>query len=704
VTRTGPPAAVTAPDGTPRRRAWARALASRPVAKVIGAGRLALMAVTAVVATLVAVLVIGPWGWTSGIAVSHGAPITGPVPQPSAEPGVLYTSPDGSLSIPDPTLDGDDHTIRFDVTAEVGADHSVTVTEDIAESFAAYRHGIERDVPLRDAAGEHAMRSLVVSADAGTPDNVSVLEGTGFDGVTVRIGDPDRTITGVHRYRLTYVLENVVSDPHSAAAPTAEVLHATPGGPTTRQTVPPATPVDRVALDAFSAWRQPVYGTTYVVKGPQGVVGGLCTQGSEFYRVDCASTTLAADGATFSSAAPVQAYNDVTIQVDWPKGTFGPAVVDGPERGTWPVRLLAMGLSLVGVVVVAIAAFGRRRQLWSRTRRGVVATFGGAPDAVPSELVPASPRVDAPIEFVPPMGLRPAELLRLEEGNAADPARLFAATVIDLAASGELELVAARDDDDWVARRRPGGSDRQLRRYEDRLLVAMFPEGVSEVRFGDRTKEMGESRDRILEQLDDDMKDGKLLARRLGSTPSGCTSRVLGAAGLFVATVAVAGFGAFFLRPLPWAVAMLVAGGVVALAVALYGLRRVRRAGRDLTTTGLGAAYRAEGFRRFFDESEEMHARAAADAGLMRQYLGYAVAFDAVDRWVGAFAAPDLTWMGTTDVALVNGWVYGSAMRQASTPPAPVRTGSSSSTGGFGGGFGGGGFGGGSGGGGGGSW
>jgi hypothetical protein len=353
VTRTGPPAAVTAPDGTPRRRAWARALASRPVAKVIGAGRLALMAVTAVVATLVAVLVIGPWGWTSGIAVSHGAPITGPVPQPSAEPGVLYTSPDGSLSIPDPTLDGDDHTIRFDVTAEVGADHSVTVTEDIAESFAAYRHGIERDIPLRDAAGEHAMRSLVVSADAGTPDNVSVLEGTGFDGVTVRIGDPDRTITGVHRYRLTYVLENVVSDPHSAAAPTAEVLHATPGGPTTRQTVPPATPVDRVALDAFSAWRQPVYGTTYVVKGPQGVVGGLCTQGSEFYRVDCASTTLAADGATFSSAAPVQAYNDVTIQVDWPKGTFGPAVVDGPERGTWPVRLLAMGLSLVGVVVVA---------------------------------------------------------------------------------------------------------------------------------------------------------------------------------------------------------------------------------------------------------------------------------------------------------------------------------------------------------------
>ena len=122
----------------------------------------------------------------------------------------------------------------------------------------------------------------------------------------------------------------------------------------------------------------------------------------------------------------MQAYNDVTVQVDWPKGTFGPAVVDGPERGTWPVRLMALGLSLVGVVVVAVAALGRRRLLWSRTRQGVVATFGGAPDATPSELVPSSPRVDAPIEFVPPMNLRPAELLRLEKGAAADPARLIA--------------------------------------------------------------------------------------------------------------------------------------------------------------------------------------------------------------------------------------------------------------------------------------
>ncbi|HEY6532776.1 MAG TPA: hypothetical protein VIY72_10745, partial [Acidimicrobiales bacterium] len=284
--------------------------------------------------------------------------------------------------------------------------------------------------------------------------------------------------------------------------------------------------------------------------------------------------------------------------------------------------------------------------------------------------------------------------------------RLLAATVIDLAARGEIDLVAAPDDADWLARRRPGGSAIPLRSFEERLLSALFPDGVDEVRFGDRAPEMGPSRNRILEQLDDDLKGAGLLRRRLGTEPSGCVAGVMEAGVLLVTGVAVFGIGLALLlkSALSWPTAMLVTGAAVGVAVALWGLWRVRRVGAELTTKGLGAVYRTEGFRRFFDESEAMHARAAADAGLLRQYLGYAVAFDAVDRWVEAFDAPDLTWLGATDVGVFSGFVYGSMMTRAATPPASVSTGSgSSSSGGFGGGFGGGG-GGGSGGGGGGSW
>jgi hypothetical protein len=684
------------------------------VAKVIGVWRLLGMALTAVVASSVAVLLIGPWGWTDGVEVRTGPTITGPVPEPSVEPGVLYASPDGSIRIPDPTVVGDDHTVRFDVTAVAQPDHSVRVTEDITQSFATSRHGIEREIPMTDDNGEHAMRWIEVSTDAGTPGDVALSDSSidGRDAVTVRIGDADTTIRGVHRYRLTYVLENVVSDP--AKAPTAttvdpigDVLRSDGGvvGSTSAPTASGAAPapgVERVALDAYSAWRQRVYGTTYVLRGPDGAVAASCAQGSVYYRVACASTAVEADGATFVAAAPIEAYNDVTVQVDWPAGTFGPALIEGPERGTWPVRALAVAVSLLGVVVVALAAATRRRRLWARTRRGVVATFGGTVEPGSDQLVPRSAHTDPPLEFVPPMGLRPAELLRLEQGPDADASRLIASTVIDLAAGGELELVAAPDDEDWVARRRPGGAGRPLRSFEERLLSALIPAGGGDARFGDRAAEMGEARDQILGELDDDLRNAGLVERRLRGTGAGIGARVIGAVVLFAAAVGAAAFMGVFLQSLPWRAAMLLAGSVVAVVVGGWGLTRVRRAGRDRTTKGLGAGYRAEGFRRFFDESEEMHAKAAADAGLLRQYLGYAVAFDAVDRWVDAFDAPDLTWMGAGDVAWVNAWAYGSMMHRASTPPAPVSSGSSS--GGFGGGFGGGGFGGGSGGGGGGSW
>jgi uncharacterized membrane protein YgcG len=674
--------------------------------KVIGLGRLLLIGFGTVVVALVAVLVIEPRGWAAGVEVSHGPAITDPMPSPSADPEVLYRSPDGSIVITNPQADVD-RTERFDVTAVVRDDRSVEITEDIVQRFATERHGIERLIPLQDAAGDHAMRSLEVATGEGTSDQVELSDGSGFPGVTLRIGDPDRTVTGTHRYRLTYVLENVVHTPPADEA-LGDVVVASPFGSvtTTSTTAPSDQAVERLALDAFTDWRQQVYGSTYTVIGPDGAIGQRCFQQVGGYDPGCASVTPTADGATFDATTPVSPYSELTVQVDWPPGTFGPAVIEGTEQGTWPVRAVAVALALLGVVVVGFAALGRRRLLWSRTRKGVVETFGAAVEQGSSELVPRSPRIDAPLEFVPPMGLRPAELLRLAEEEHADPARLLAATVVDLAARGEIELVAAPDDADWVARRRAGKPFGPRRSYEDRVLTALFPEGADEVRFGDRAPEMGPSRNRILEQLDDDLKRAGLVRRRLGTEPSGCVAGVLAAGLVLLVGVLVFGVGlALLLKAvLPWPAAMLATGAAIGVAVASWGLWKVKRAGAELTTKGLGAVYRTGGFRRFFDESEAMHARAAADAGLLRQYLGYAVAFDAVDRWVEAFDAPDLSWLGASEVGVLSGFVYGSTMSRATTPPAPVSTGSgAASSGGFGGGFGGGG-GGGSGGGGGGSW
>jgi uncharacterized membrane protein len=137
---------------------------------------------------------------------------------------------------------------------------------------------------------------------------------------------------------------------------------------------------------------------------------------------------------------------------------------------------------------------------------------------------------------------------------------------------------------------------------------------------------------------------------------------------------------------------------VVLVAVIVLGIGAIVVAGaaRGLTPMGIAAAWRVRGFDRFFTASEAVHAPAAADQGLFRQYMGYAIVLGHVDRWIAAFDAPDTSdWFATSHPTNMAFALF--AASSIWSPPA-----SSGSSSGFGGGFSG--AGGGGGGGGGGSW
>ena len=119
----------------------------------------------------------------------------------------------------------------------------------------------------------------------------------------------------------------------------------------------------------------------------------------------------------------------------------------------------------------------------------------------------------------------------------------------------------------------------------------------------------------------------------------------------------------------------------------------------SLSPLGAAMAWRAEGFKRLFDESENYHAELAANAGVMRDYMGYAVTLGSVDKWTSAFPAevqqdPSSSLYSPLMVA-----AFYTSVSSAATPPRSSSSGFSG-----GGSFGGGGAGGGGGGGGGGSW
>lgn len=86
--------------------------------------------------------------------------------------------------------------------AEVAEDGSARIVEVIDYDFGSRaRHGIFRDVP-----GLSPDARVVVSS-ATAPDDVLVT-GTAYDS-RIRVGDPNRTVRGRHRYTIEYPLAAV---------------------------------------------------------------------------------------------------------------------------------------------------------------------------------------------------------------------------------------------------------------------------------------------------------------------------------------------------------------------------------------------------------------------------------------------------------------------------------------------------------------
>src|SRR5262249_55421773 len=99
---------------------------------------------------------------------------------------------------------------RFDSDVTIDHSGSILVRETIVYDFGPTRHhGIYRDIPVRVdwVPKPHydrvfPLQVLSVRGSPGTPVQYTV-EDEG-DNERIKIGDPDRTITGVHTYEITY--------------------------------------------------------------------------------------------------------------------------------------------------------------------------------------------------------------------------------------------------------------------------------------------------------------------------------------------------------------------------------------------------------------------------------------------------------------------------------------------------------------------
>ncbi|HVE20201.1 MAG TPA: hypothetical protein VNB52_13995 [Ilumatobacteraceae bacterium] len=563
-----------------------------------------------------------------------------------------------------------DHGERFEskvVTVQPDGADGVRIREVVDEDFAGHtHHGYERIIPTDFG--------RPINVEASSPDaNADVTVEAVETGDRIRIGDPDTTYSGQHRYVLSYTLPD-------ARLSTGELALDIIGDPR--------------KPEEFETVRFEVVVTGLELENPTCNAGAPGTSGG---------CTLARDGLVYRAVvSPLRAGQGITIggTITGSDPVVEPADPPLPKRRSNDRLALALATIPLGMLTVAGVYASARR-------RGSNEVFaGGAADAaygsLPLPSGDAPPRADvrmvpdskmdelATIEFVPPKGIEPwqGSVLLSERFDRTT----VAAWVSGLVAKDAITLT---EDDGLTIHRGPKHDQLDA---DTKALVDQMLDYKDELRLGTYNANFGKAWSQVwtLER------DGIAKWGWWKRLPPG-SARQGGAATKFVEFVVIAffifGAGSFITALLG-----LFRGKVLALIfaalvsfIAAHFVYSVLLPARS--ATGSALALRAESFRRFLEASEGKHVDWAWKQGLLREYSAWAVALGAADAWGRALATSNVP---APEMSLASPmWLYSMGPSFEMTRSAPSSSGSSG--GGFSG-FSGGSVGGGGGGGSSGSW
>ncbi len=569
----------------------------------------------------------------------------------------------------------------FDAQLTVNPSGTVSVVETIRYNFGFNaRHGIIREIPTRfvyEPDDRYDRVTPIALGSVSTPGSDAPGEYTveTTDGVmAVKIGDPDRTITGVHTYEIRYTIEGALN----SFADHDELYWNITG----------------------NGWTVPIDSTTAEVRTPAPTTQVGCFAGAGGSRLWCDSADADGDVARFAQSE-LTAGEGLTVVVGFEPGVVATTEPILEER--WSItRAFSVTPTTVGLasLLLVVVLFLVGRLLWSvgrdRRLRGDAVATAFATDAdvelVGDERVTLGRGEPIPVEFVPPDGLRPGLIGTLID-EVAHPLDVTA-TIIDLAVRGYLRIEETKRSGlfrraDWRLTRFPDPPNPdELQPYEQSLLSGLFKDG-DEVELSDLKKKFAERMQKVRTELYSETVDRGWFARRPDRTRllwlfAGISLALLGTALVVLAAV----YTSWGLVPIP-----IVIGGLVLLVGSRWAPSRTAR--------GTGVLRRALGFRRFIEESEARRAEFAEKKNLFTEYLPYAVVFGATEKWAKAFEGLNAaeavdSWYsssGAFEASAFVGAVESFSTSAAGTLSASASSGSSgfSGGGGSGGGFGGGG-------------
>ena len=562
----------------------------------------------------------------------------------------------------------EDNGERFEskvVTVQPTGDDGVRIREVVDQDFGnKQRHGYERIV--RTDFGKP------IDIEASSPDaNAEIDVESVATGDRIRLGDPDSTISGQHRYVLSYTLPD-------ARLSTGELALNIIGD---------ARKPEEFQTDRFEI----------VVVGLD-LDNPLCNAGEDDASGGC---TLARDGDVYRAViAPLKPGEGITIGGTITGRLPITEVADPPIPKRRPDNRLALALATIpiglagaGAVYAAARRSGRNEVFAGGAADAAYGSLpmptGDAPTPIAVQLV-ADDKMDelATIEFVPPKGLEPwqgAVLL-----NERIDRTTVAAWMSGLVAKDAITLT---EEDDGLVIRKGSRIDRldegtrklvdQMLDYKDELELGTYNEN-----FGKAWAEVS--------TLERDLIARSGWWKRLppGGVRGGGTAsvRLIAVVLVFVVfsggsllTALLGGYGGTLLA---------LGFALLVPAITAHFVYRALRMARS--ATGSALALRTESFRRFLAASEGKHVDWAWKQGLLREYSAWAVALGAADAWGRALANSNVPppEMYMSSPMLV--YSMGSSFASTHSPPSTSGSSGGSSSSGFSGGSVGGGGGGGS--------
>lgn len=502
---------------------------------------------------------------------------------------------------------------RFHAEILVRQDASLEVVESIDVDFGTLeRHGIFREIPVRYAYDDRYERVYdldVTSVFAGGRAAQYEVSRRGAN-VVIRIGDPDRFVTGRQSYRVVYTV---------AGALNAFATH------------------DELFWNATGEWPVPILDGLARVELERGdIARAACFEGAAGSTAACRVSRepdVAGPRATYRATRALDAGEQLTIVAGFAKGTVSepaPRLVRARDDigDLFEPSAVTLG-GAAGLLALGLGAIAARWMSAGRDRR-YLKRYYLDPTSAETSVGPLDRDVIV-TEYEPPELLRPAEVgLLLDE--SADPKDLTA-TIVHLAVRGHLtieELAATGlfGRKDWILHKAAKLPDDRLADYERRILDGLFDDAasvkLSELRGTFHGTLHGAQQDLYRESVKRRWFPADPYWTRIRWQVAGFAA-VLG--GGFATAVLAFAFG--------WG---LVGLALVALGLALFA---VSRAMPSRSAHGRELLLRILGFRRYMETAETERQRFAEREGIFAAYLPYAIVFGSVTKWAAAFAGID---------------------------------------------------------------